>query len=203
MTHPNNNPFFAEVIQSSLTQYIGQSWQWKDFPVFGSLLTIDNGDTLIFGIVTNTQTGSLDATRTPFAYQKTEAELMQEQPQIFAFLKTSFTVQVCGYAKTKQPEHIVFAIPPCPPKMHAFIEPSSEATVAQFYKNAHFLNVLYGFAYAIPNPDELLLAILRQIKQRRLLSDHLLAEVCSTFSLLTGNDYRRLKVFLSRVQQLD
>lgn len=202
MTHQNNNPFFAEVIESSLTQYTGQSWQWKEFPAFGSLLTVDNGSSRILGIVTNAQTGSMDSTRTPFAYQKTEAELQQEQPQIFAFLKTSFTIQVCGYTQAGS-DSIIFAIPPCPPKMHAFICASDETTVAKFYANAHFLHVLYGFAYAIPNPDELLLAILRQIKQRNLLNENLLAEICSNFSLLTGNDYRRLKVFLSRVQQLD
>jgi hypothetical protein len=203
MINQNNAPFFAEVIESSLTQYTGQSWEWKEFPAFGSLLSVDNGSTTILGVVTNAATGSMDATRTPFAYQKTEAELQQEQPQIFAFLKTSFTVQVCGYINNDQSGKIIFAIPPSPSKMHAFIRPSNQDLVSQFYANADFLNVLYGFAYAIPNPDELLLSILRQIKQRKLLSENLLAAICSNFSLLTGNDYRRLKVFLSRVQQLD
>ena len=77
---------FAEVIESSLNSFTAQSWQWDKFPAFGSLVQIKNGLSTIYAIVHQVQTGSMDPQRTPFTYQKTQEELMAEQPQIFAFL---------------------------------------------------------------------------------------------------------------------
>lgn len=200
MTNQNKHPFFAEVIESSLDHYTAQSWEWKQFPTFGSLVSIQDKELQVLGIVTGIQTGSMDPSRTPFAYQKTEEELEREQPQIFAFLKTTFTVQACGYIPASS--QIIFAIPPTPPKIHAFISEASDAIATQFFADAQFLEVLYGFSNAIQNLDELLLAIIRTVKAKGLLSPRFLEEISHGFALLSGNDYRRLKVFLNRVEQI-
>ncbi|NDD53988.1 hypothetical protein EBZ39_08945 [bacterium] len=202
MSNHNKHPFFAEVIESSLDHYTGQSWDWRELPPFGSLVSVQDKNLHIIGVVTQAQTGSMDPARTPFAYQKTEEELLREQPQIFAFLRTTFTVQVCGHISLAEPERLVFAIPPTPPRIHAFISQSDGQLAKRFFSNAHFLDVLYGFSNVIPNVDELLLAILKNSKDQGLLTSALLEDVCHGFSLLTGNDYRRLKIFLGRVQQL-
>ena len=201
MTNQNKHPFFAEVIASSLDHYTAQSWEWKRFPTFGSLVSIHDKELQVLGIVTGIQTGSMDPSRTPFAYQKTEEELEREQPQIFAFLKTTFTVQACGYVLPASSE-IIFAIPPTPPKIHAFISEASDTIATQFFADAQFLEVLYGFSNAIQNLDELLLAIIRMVKAKGLLSPSFLEEISHGFALLSGNDYRRLKVFLHRVEQI-
>ena len=80
---------FSEVIDSSLHGFTAQSWQWDDFPAFGQLVTVQSGTRTLFGIVYQVHTGSMDPVRYPFPYQKTEAELLAEQPQIFEFLKTA------------------------------------------------------------------------------------------------------------------
>ncbi len=253
MKNQNKHPFFAEVIESSLDHYTAQCWNWKQFPTFGSLVSIQDKELHILGIVTNIQTGSMDPSRTPFAYQKTEEELEREQPQIFAFLKTTFSVQACGYIKptlshsTSSPARqaqgerreiidslinvddthglakpltlslsqaagptgqeradspIIFAIPPTPPKIHAFVSEAPDTLTTQFFADAQFLEVLYGFSNAIQNLDELLLAIIRTVKAKNLLSANLLEEISHGFALLSGNDYRRLKVFLHRIEQI-
>ena len=191
---------FAEVIESFLAHYTAQCWEWNSFPTFGALVQVVDGNKTVFGIVTDAQTGSIDPTRTPFAYKKTEAELQAEQPHIFEFLKTTFTVQVCGYAE--HPHHIIYSIPTNPCKIHAFVSECDDATVAKFFGSAHFVEVLYGFAQHIPNLDELLLAILRHLKSRNLLTSTLLDDLTQKFAVLSGNDYRRIKVFLSRVELL-
>ena len=250
MTSQNKHPFFAEVIESSLDHYTAQCWEWKQFPTFGSLVSIQDKELQVLGLVTGIQTGSMDPSRTPFAYQKTEEELEREQPQIFAFLKTTFTVQACGYIPASlfhglQPhpstssgramqlsapgelgdmdaadslllslskdaseggrranKQIIFAVPPNPPKIHAFISEASTDIATQFFADAQFLEVLYGFSNAIQNLDELLLAVIRTVKAKNLLSPSFLEEVSHGFALLSGNDYRRLKVFLNRVEQI-
>ncbi len=91
-----NKPF-AEVIESSLHGWLAQSWQWDTFPSFGSIVTIQGKKRTHFGIVHQIQTGSMDPVRYPFPYQKTEEELLKEQPQIFEFLKTTFSCLIIGY----------------------------------------------------------------------------------------------------------
>ena len=190
---------FAEVVESYMDHYTAHCWEWNQFPTFGSLVEVTTDSHTTLGIVSATQTGSIDPMRTPFPYQKTEAELLAEQPQIFAFLKTTFTVQIIGYI---QDDAIHYMLPPTPCKIHAFVAPSSPQTVAQFFKQPDFLNLIFAFAQNIPNVDELLLAIIRQLNHQSLLTHEAFDAFCQTYSLLTGNDYRRLKLFLKRVERL-
>ncbi len=199
MNTMNNTSPFAEVVESYMDHYTAHCWQWNQFPTFGSLVEVPADQHTTLGIVSATQTGSIDPMRTPFPYQKTEAELMAEQPQIFAFLKTTFTVQVVGYL---QDNKVHYMLPPTPCKIHAFVTPSSQQTVAHFFKQPDFLNLIFAFAQNVPNVDELLLAIVRQLNQQGLLTHVALDSFCQTYSLLTGNDYRRLKLFLKRVEGL-
>lgn len=190
---------FAEVIESSLTNFLGQSWVWDKFPNFGSLVEVQSGSDLILGIVTDVKTGSLDPLRYPFAYQKTEEELKAEQPQIFEFLKTSFNVQVVG---SRGNGKFSTFIPSRPCKIHSFISECDRETNIQFFEKPDFLHLLFSFESKISNLDELLLAILRNLAQENALKKETLEQFCKIFSLLSGNDYRRLKIFLSRVENL-
>lgn len=194
---------FAEVVESSLDHFTAQCWQWDHFPSFGSLVTVEHGARMVIGCVTQVHTGSMDPMRYPFPYQKTEDELRAEQPQIFEFLKTTFTVQVLGYVdrenSTKQP---CYLLPPTPAKIHSFVTYAPLEIYATFFAKSHYLNILFAFAANIPNLDELLLALLHNLEQRQLLAKDKLGDFCETYSLLTGGDYRRLKLFLKRVEDL-
>lgn len=194
---------FAEVIESSLDHFTAQCWEWDHFPSFGSLVTITNNTLMLIGCVTQVHTGSMDPMRYPFPYKKTEQELQAEQPQIFEFLKTTFTVQIIGHAQLKEnTTSYYYLLPPKPAKIHSFVGYASMNLYAQFFQQAHYLNLLFAFAHNIPNLDELLLALLHNMNQRQLLTQEHLEAFCQTFSLLTGNDYRRLKLFLGRVEAL-
>ena len=92
----NMQTHFAEVIESHLDHYTAQCWQWDNFPQFGNLVCVEEEARKILGVVTTIATGSIDPTRTPYPYQKTEVELRAEQPQIFEFLRTIFTVTIVG-----------------------------------------------------------------------------------------------------------
>lgn len=194
-----NNKNFAEIIESSLWNFTAQCWQWDVTPPFGSLIGIQTTTGTIFGLVHNIQTGSMDPVRYPFPYQKTEEELKREQPQIFEFLKTTIHCLCVGY---KEKGRFYATISPEPPKIHAFVHVLEPDSVKEFYRTDHFLHLIFGAENSIQNIDELLLAILKIQKNIHMLSETKLISFIKTYSFLTGNDYRRTKLFISRAQRL-
>jgi len=190
---------FAEVVESSLHDWRAQCWQWDTFPSFGSIVTIKSGLRTIFGIVHQVKMGSIDPTRYPFAYQKTEEELMQEQPQIFEFLKTTFSCITIGYLQGGKNYYL---LSPQPPKIHTFVAHATTEESKQFFASDAYLHLLFGLSGQIFNLEELLLAMIQYQSTLNILSKEKINNFIETFSLLTANDYRRLKLFLQRVEPL-
>jgi hypothetical protein len=193
-----NKPF-AEIIESSLQNWLAQSWDWDRFPAFGSIVTTESNKRTLFGIVYHVQTGSMDPIRYPFPYKKTEEELRQEQPQIFEFLKTTFSCLTLGYQENGI---IHYLIAPEPPKIHSFVTSIDNNLAKQFFSSHNYLHILFGMTTSIGNVDELLLAILKQQMALNIVSEESLDHFIQRYSLLIGNDYRRIKLFLQRAQPL-
>jgi hypothetical protein len=194
----NNKPC-AEIVASTLHAWTAQCWQWNVAPAFGSLVTVTSGKRTLFGVVHQIETGSLDPARYPFAYQKTYEELLAEQPQIFEFLKTSISCIALGY----QEKGTVYYITPAqPPLIHSFVSPIEPDLAKQFFYNQQFMHILFAPHNSTANSDELLLALIKQQAQLGILKQEKLHSLIQHFLLLTGNDYRRLKLFLSRVESL-
>jgi hypothetical protein len=189
----------AEVIESSLTGFLAHSWSWDGPPAFGSLVTVPGKKRTIFGIVHQVRTGSSDPQRQAFAYQKTHEELMAEQPQIFELLRTTFSCLTLGYLEKG---HIFYLLAPEPPLIHSFVSPTEPELARRFFAHEGYLHLLFGQAGIIGNLDELLLAILVQHKQLAILTPERINKLMEIFSVLTANDYRRLKIFLQRVEPL-
>lgn len=196
---PSDIKPFAEVVESSLAHFKAQAWQWDTFAQFGSLVTVESKQRTIIGIVYDIQTGSIDPQRYPFAYQKTESELLAEQPQIFSFLKTTFSCLILGYY---QKGIMHYTLSPEPPKIHAFVQQAHTDFLKTFFYVDLYLHIIFNASSMVENIDELLLALLKQKKSLGILSATKIQEMAHTFSLLTGNDYRRLKLFLQRAQAL-
>ncbi|MEX0940182.1 MAG: hypothetical protein WDZ41_02390 [Candidatus Babeliales bacterium] len=190
---------FAEVIESSLTGWLAQSWEWNNFPAFGSLVVIEQKKRMLFGIVHQIQTGSMDPVRYPFAYQKSEEELLLEQPQIFEFLKTTFSCLIIGY---RERGNIIYQLAPEPPKIHSFITLLQKDLYKEFFSTHKYLHLLFSLSNQLFSLDELLLAILKQLKDHQILNEDYLEELIDQFCLLNGNDYRRLKLLLQRIEQI-
>lgn len=191
--------YFAEVIESSLTGWLAQSWAWDTFPEFGSFVAIEGKKCTIFGIVHQVQTGSMDPVRYPFPYQKTEEELLKEQPQIFEFLKTTFSCITIGHQEKKS---ISYRIAPEPPKIHSFIARPDIETSKIFFASTRYLHLLFTHSAQIFNIDELMLALLKQHVELNILTKNKMDSFMQTYSLLIGNDYRRIKLFLQRAEHM-
>ncbi len=191
--------YFAEVIESSLTGWLAQSWAWDMFPEFGSFVAVEGKKRIVFGIVHQVQTGSMDPVRYPFPYQKTEEELLKEQPQIFEFLKTTFSCITIGYQEKRS---ISYLIAPEPPKIHAFITRPDAEMSRIFFQNNKYLHLLFTHSSQIFNIDELVLALLRQQMEHTIFTSDKINNFMQVYSLLIGNDYRRIKLFLQRVEHV-
>jgi hypothetical protein len=190
------NKSFAEIIESSLEQFVAQTWQWNNSPSFGSLMTVQEADQLLFGIVYKIQTGSSDPSRTPFTYQKTHEELLREQPHIFEFLKTTFTCFVLG---SLEKDRISYTLAPKPAHIHTFVQHAQPEMAERFFASTAYLDCLFGMHGNTPLTDELLLAL---IKQQKNLSQERLHALMRTYMIRIGNDYRRAKIFTRRVSQV-
>ena len=194
-----NNSAFAEVIESSLQGWLAQSWEWDSFPPFGSLALIESSQRTIMGVVYAIQTGSMDPTRYPFPYKKSEEELRKEQPQIFAFLKTTFSCLTLGF---QQKDTLVYGIAPEPPKIHAFVSLASAAVCQKFFLSHHYLYLLFQQSTLIPHIDELIIALFQHNPLFKQDAQHYVESFIPAYSLLIGNDYRRIKLFLQRIEHI-
>lgn len=194
-----NTTAFAEVIESSLSGWLAQSWRWDHFPPFGSLISTYQNNRTLIGLVHQVKTGSMDSARYPFAYQKTEEELLREQPQIFEFLKTTFSAICLGYQENNT---LFYSLAPEPVKIHSFVQHVSTPLCQQFFENADYLHLLFGFVHHVDNLDELLLALLATMSRLSLLTYKKWENFMNTYALLTGNDYRRTRLFLQRARHI-
>ncbi len=189
---------FAEIIESSLHVWLAQSWQWNCPPDYGSLVTVAQEGRTLIGLVYEVGTGSMDPTRYPFAYQKTQEELLREQPQIFEFLKTTFSCLVLGYHHQDRMRYIT---PSQPATIHSFVHPISDDLNRQFFAHDQYIHRIFGLGNKINNIDELLLALIGQQLENKLMNQEKIMQFMDAYSLLTGNDYRRIKLFLQRVER--
>lgn len=202
----NKHLFCAEIIESNVRSFIAHAWKWDSFPSFGSLVFVPHDDYAILGCVTHVETGSLDPSRHPIAYQKTQSELLSEQPQIFELLRTVFTVQVLGYYQYAQQAHeqgsFHYKIPPRPGKIHNFVGICSSSMHELFFKEQDYLHLLFSSSLQEQVIDELLLAIMSNLRGQSITISPIVRSMCAYFPLLVGNDYRRMKRFLKRVAPL-
>lgn len=193
------NPPCAEIIESSLSTWIVQSWKWDTYPPFGSLVTIQEGAITLFGIIYQIKTGSSNPVYVPIAHQQTENELLRNQPHIFNFLQTTLTCLNIGYHDNGI---MIYQHAPRPPKIHAHLRCATIDEYRLFFSSEQYLHLLFNLSNSFSNLDELLLALLKNLGDHQVLSPECIKRFIKTFSLLTGNDYRRLKLFLQRAHPI-
>jgi hypothetical protein len=192
------NLSFGEIVESSLASWKVHCWQWDTIPPFGALLVTAQANMTLFAIVASVQTGSIDPGRYPFPYQKTEEELKREQPQIFALLQTHVSCITLGY---KEGGTLYYQLPPYPPKIHAFVRQANPEEMRAFFKETLYVHLLNNSGYS-SSLDELLLALFKQLADHSLLTQDYLENFITMLSITTGNDYRKFKLFLQRIEKL-
>lgn len=185
----------AEIVESSLTWWQAQCWDRDNVPAFGSLMIVQTNAEPLFGIVYDIKTGSPDATRQPFAYKKTQEELLKEQPHIFTFLTTNFSCLTLGHGIPP-----LYQLPPHPPRIHDFVRRANDEDLKLFVEQEEYIHLIFNAPPALVNHEELLLAFISNLHQQRIVSRENLLSLLKKISFLIGHDYRRLKLFCKRLQ---
>ncbi|MEB3288859.1 MAG: hypothetical protein VKI82_03025 [Leptolyngbya sp.] len=198
----------AEVIETSTTEFLAQcfdpeSLSFPVMPAFGSWVMSQDEESgnQIYGVVYHATTTPIDSVHRSRALGLSLADLRDQQPQIFAMLKTEFRVAILGFRAPNlagEPTGPIFQyLPPRPPQVHQAVYGCSPEAVLAFTESLDFLRTLLGFTQA--PVDSLVAAVVRQGYQTRNLDRAWLVQAGRTLSTLLKDDYDRLRLILGQI----
>ncbi|PSN17358.1 hypothetical protein C7271_18125 [filamentous cyanobacterium CCP5] len=192
----------AEVIETATTDFLAQCLDPEDlsFPVmppFGSWVQASDEESgnQILGVVYHATTSPIDSVHRARALGLSLADLREQQPQIFAMLKTEFRVAIVGFRTAEG--QVYQHLPPRPPQVHQAVYCCDPGEVIAFTESLDFLRTLLD-THGAP-VDGLVAAVIRTCYQLRQLERPWLVQAGRTLSLLLKDDYDRLRVILDQI----
>lgn len=203
--HPD---YIAEVIETATTEFLAQCLEPDDlsFPVmppFGSWVKSrdEESGNQIYAVVYYATTMPIDSIHRARALGLSLQDLREQQPQIFAMLKTEFRAAIVGYeperASLRAQSQIYQYLPPRPPQIHQAVYRCQPEEIIYFSEQLDFLRTLLEVKGA---PIEALTAAaIRQVYQLRKAERNWLVQAGRTLSVLLKDDYDRLRYILSQI----
>ena len=208
--HPNH---IAEVIETSTTEFLAQCLEPDDLnfpamPPFGSwVMAVDEeSGNQVYGVVYHATTSPIDSIHRARALGLSLQELREEQPQIFAMLKTEFRAAIVGFASPRVDGHegssrgdrIYQYIPPRPPQIHQAVYQCEPEQIIHFTEELDFLRILLQLM-GVP-VDALVAAVIREVHKLRKRDRQWLINAGRNLSMLLKDDYDRLRLILRQLQ---
>ncbi|MFM2432620.1 MAG: hypothetical protein RLZZ511_3834 [Cyanobacteriota bacterium] len=205
---PRAKTHIAEVIETSTTEFLAQCLEPDDLsfpvmPAFGSWVRScdEESGNQIYAVVYHATTSPIDTVHRARALGMSLDELREEQPQIFAMLKTEFRATIVGYqpdqSRQGSPFQFLQHLPPRPPQIHQAVHACTVDEVIAFTQQLDFLRTLLQVNGA--PTDALAAATMREIYQLRKADRAWLVEAGRMLNLLLKDDYDRLRVILSQI----
>ena len=206
--HPGH---IAEVIETSTTEFLAQcldpeALNFPPMPPFGSWVksTDDESGNQIYGVVYDATTSPIDSVHRARALGLSLPELREQQPQIFAMLKTEFRVAILGFqpgqigGRVNRLSEVVYQhLPPRPPQVHQAVYRCEPAEILHFSEQLDFLRTLLQ-VHGAP-VEGLTAAVIRTVYQLRQADRDWLVKTGRALSLLLKDDYDRLRIILSQI----
>lgn len=197
--HPKH---IAEVVATSTTEFLAQclSPENLDFPLmpaFGSWVKSqqdENSDVIAYGVVYHATTAPIDSVHRAVALGLSIKDLREQQPQIFAMLRSEIKVVLLGFSCVG---NIYQHLPAQPPQIHQAVYGCEESEIESFTEELNFLRTLVQMTNA--PVDELIAAVLRNVYQVRKCDRNWLVQAGRKLSLLLKDDYDRLGAILGQV----
>lgn len=212
-TSRNRSPnHIAEVIETSTTEFLAQCLDSEEltFPVmppFGSWVKAieEESGNQVYAVVYYASTSPIDSVHRARALGLSLEELREQQPQIFAMLKTEFRAAIVGFqpyddhrkADNLSSSSFYQHLPPRPPQLHQAVFTCNPEEVIQFTEKLDFLRSLLQMG-TVP-VDALIAATIREIYQLRQADRDWLVQAGRTLSLFLKDDYDRLRAILSQI----
>jgi hypothetical protein len=211
--HPHH---FAEVVETATTEFLSQcleseGLQFPAMPPFGSWVkSVDEeSGNQIYGVVYHVTTAPIDSVHRARALGLSLQELREQQPQIFAMLKTEFRAAIVGFQPPHASKngkngngssHTISAyqyLPPRPPQIHQSVQYCQSDEIIHFSEQLDFLRTLLQLTGA--PVDALTAAAIREVYQLRLADRKWLVRAGRMLSVLLKDDYDRLQMILSQI----
>lgn len=209
----NRQPnYIAEVIETATTEFLAQCLEPEDLsfavmPPFGSWVKAidEESGNQIYAVVYHATTSPIDSVHRARALGLSLQDLREQQPQIFAMLKTEFRAALVGFRPAREStngsktlaETVYQHLPPRPPQVHQAVYYCDPAEVVLFSEQLDFLRTLLQVAGA--PVDALTAAAIREIYQLRQGDRPWLVKAGRMLSLLLKDDYDRLRMILSQI----
>lgn len=198
----------AEVIETATTEFLAQCLDPEDlsFPVmppFGSWVKSmdEESGNQVYAVVYYATTMPIDSIHRARALGLSLQDLREQQPQIFAMLKTEFRAAIVGFeakkASKRAQSQIYHYLPPRPPQIHQAVHCCQPEEIIQFSEQLDFLRTLLQVNGA---PIEALTAAaIREVYHLRKGDRDWLVKAGRTLSVLLKDDYDRLRYILSQI----
>lgn len=208
--HPDR---IAEVIETATTGFLAQSLDPEELtfpamPPFGSWVkaTDEESGNKVIGVVSFVTTSPIDSVHRAVALGLSLTELRDQQPQIFAMLKTEFRVAILGFevssssgnGRAYNSGQIYQYLPPRPPQIHQAVYRCDSLEILRFSEELDFLRILLQVS-DVPT-EALVAATIREIYQLRNGDRQWLVKVGRNLNILLKDDYDRLRYIFSQVQ---
>lgn len=188
----------AEVIEASTGEFAAECYELEAAPPLGSLVRV--GDSIvIYGVVRQVATESIDPGRRPIARGREESdveEVYRKHPQLARLLRTTFHAVVLGH---RQGDKLRYYLPAHPARIHGFVYPCSQEELCQFTQSLYFLDVLVR-ASLDATADDVLAAFLRQAAGAHQDGHSFLVKAGKELALLLGGEPNRLNAILRRLK---
>ncbi|MCF2147362.1 hypothetical protein IQ276_013230 [Desmonostoc muscorum LEGE 12446] len=203
--HPNH---FAEVIETTTTEFLAQCLEPEDLsfpsmPPFGSWVCAvdEESGNLVYAVVYYATTMPIDSVHRARALGLSLQDLREEQPQIFAMLRTEFRAAIVGFELSSQnPSYnrrVYQYLPPRPPQIHQAVYRCEPEAIIKFTEELDFLRTLLCINSA--PVDALTAAAIRDVYQLRKADREWLIKAGRNLSVLLKDDYDRLRFILSQI----
>ncbi|WP_250125223.1 HAS-barrel domain-containing protein [Chroococcidiopsis sp. CCMEE 29] len=203
--HPSH---IAEVIETATTEFLAQCLEPEDlsFPVmppFGSWVKSldEESGNQVYAVVYYATTMPIDSIHRARALGLSLQDLREQQPQIFAMLKTEFRAAIVGFEprqENKRSNRTFYQyLPPRPPQIHQAVYHCKPEDIIHFSEQLDFLRTMLQVNGA--PVEALTAAAIREVYQLRKADRDWLVKAGRTLSVLLKDDYDRLKVILSQI----
>ncbi|NJN59814.1 MAG: hypothetical protein HC879_21165 [Leptolyngbyaceae cyanobacterium SL_5_9] len=209
--HPS---YIAEVIETATTEFLAQCLEPEDLsfaamPPFGSWVKAadEESGNQIYAVVYHVTTSPIDSIHRARALGLSLQDLREQQPQIFAMLKTEFRAAIAGFQPRRTSSNgygngtlsdtIYQHLPPRPPQIHQAVYYCESEEVVRFSEKLDFLRTLLQVRNA--PVESLAAAAIREIYQLRQGDRTWLVQAGRSLSILLKDDYDRLRVILDQI----
>lgn len=203
---PSNH--IAEVIETTTIEFLAQCLDPEDLsfpamPPFGSWVkSVDEeSGNQVYAIVYHATTMPIDSIHRARALGLSLDDLREQQPQIFAMLKTEFRAAIVGFVPGQDTilssQTLYQYLPPRPPQIHQAVYRCEPQEIINFSEQLDFLRTLLEVNGA--PVEALTAAAIREVYQLRKADRNWLVKAGRSLSVLLKDDYDRLKVILSQI----